>query len=451
MEKVGTNFKFFLIAIASLIFSTSYFVNDVSAEQGYEFASVELDKKVYTWTDIVYITIVAPSHNLNSDSIDEIGNSLQHPVKITTRQFDLDLYKLVETGIDTSIFTGEVVLTGFAHDADGNSRTGVNGNDMVNTEPSGTGPYDGLLPSDDNDGISVSFEFAKDQTVVGSALIQWNEGKVVWLEANYPATGTGVVRVTDPDMNLDPKAVDNFDIDVWSDSDAGGIDLTVTETNEATGIFEGTVFFTTTDESSGHRLRVSGEDTITAEYEDNTLPNPYTTADELDITDTSVIQKIPPLPPTKQLMMGITTFDVTCKDEFEKIFRPNGFVACVDSSSVKKLMQKGWSLNNISVDFTGAWANQDSNTNDIADILITQEGSLVTAQTWSSCKPDPCDWGTSTGTVNGNSVTLTWKVDSVSHEITITKIGHKLLIDRESTSFDPSWSQIKQMSFLLTD
>ena len=73
-------------------------------------------------------------------------------------------------------------------------------------------------------------------------------------------------------------------------------DLTVTETNEATGIFEGTVFFTVTDESSGHRLRVSEGDTITAEYEDNTLPDPYTTADELDITGTSLIGTIvPPL------------------------------------------------------------------------------------------------------------------------------------------------------------
>ena len=90
-------------------------------------------------------------------------------------------------------------------------------------------------------------------------------------------------------MNLNPEAVDNIDLDVWSDSDAGGIDLTVTETEEASGIFEGTVFFTLTAESSGPRLRVAEGDTITAEYEDNTLPDPYTIADELDITDTATI------------------------------------------------------------------------------------------------------------------------------------------------------------------
>jgi hypothetical protein len=69
-------------------------------------------------------------------------------------------------------------------------------------------------------------------------------------------------------MNWNPESVDNFTVDIWSDSDAGGIDLTVTETNEATGIFEGTVFFTVSNESSGHRLRVSEGDTVTAESEE---------------------------------------------------------------------------------------------------------------------------------------------------------------------------------------
>ncbi len=260
-------------------------------------ATVELDQKVYTWTDKVYITIVAPDHNFDSNLVDEIGNSDEDPLKVSTRGNDLDKYKLVETGTDTGIFTGEVILTGFTHDSDGDTTTGnSNGDDVVTQASTGSGPTDGLLSADDDDGITVSFEFSEDETIVGSALIRWNIGEVQWLEASYPASGTGVVRVIDPDMNLNPEAVDNFNADVWSDSDAGGIDLTVTETNEATGIFEGTVFFTTTDESSGHRLRVAEGDTVTAEYEDNTLPNPYTTADELDISATSLIGTVvPPL------------------------------------------------------------------------------------------------------------------------------------------------------------
>ena len=266
-------------------------------------ATIELDQKVYTWTDKVYITVVAPDHNFDSNLIDEIGETTKDPIKISTRGSSINNYKLVETGTDTGIFTGEVILTGFSFDADGDTNTGTvtNGYDTTPTTTASSasspaGPTNGKLKTTDDDGLTVSFEFSEDETVVSSALIRWNIGEAQWLEASYPASGTGVVRIIDPDMNLDPEAVDNFKIDVWSDSDAGGIDLTVTETNEATGIFEGTVFFTVSDESSGHRLRVSEGDTVTADYEDNTLPDPYTTADELNITATTLIGTVvPPL------------------------------------------------------------------------------------------------------------------------------------------------------------
>ena len=263
-------------------------------------ATIELDQKVYSWTDKVYITIVAPDHNFDSDLVDEIGESGRDPIRIATRGNDLDNYKLVETGTDTGIFTGEVILTGFNHDSDGNSATGAvtTGFDTnPRTEPANNGgPTNGFLAATDDDGLTVSFEFSEDETVVGSALIRWNIGEVQWLEQSYPASGSGVLRVVDPDMNLNPESVDNFAVDVWSDTDSGGIDLTVTETNEATGIFEGTVQFTITDASSGHRLRVSEGDTITGEYDDNTLPSPYNTSDQIGIKATSIIGTIvPPL------------------------------------------------------------------------------------------------------------------------------------------------------------
>ena len=257
-------------------------------------ATIELDQKVYTWTDKVYITIVAPDHNFDSGLVDEIGNTANDPIKVATRGNELTTYKLVESGADTGIFIGEVTLAGFIHDADGDGTNDITGTASALT--TGSGPTSGALATTDNDGLTVSFEFSEDETVVGSALIRWNIGEVQFLEASYPASGTGVIRIIDADMNLNPEAIDNFAIDAWSDSDAGGIDLTVTETNEATGIFEGTVFFTTVNDSSGHRLRVAEGDTVTAEYEDNTLPDPYTTADELDITATTLIGTVvPPL------------------------------------------------------------------------------------------------------------------------------------------------------------
>ena len=60
---------------------------------------------------------------------------------------------------------------------------------------------------------------------------------------------------------------------VYSETFLGGIELTVTETQEASGIFEGTVEFDPESASQGHRLQVTEGDIITAEYDDYTLPD----------------------------------------------------------------------------------------------------------------------------------------------------------------------------------
>ena len=257
-------------------------------------ASITLDQKVYSWTDKVYVTVVSPDHNFDNNAIDEIGHSTDNEINISTREDELELYKLVETGPDTGIFTGEVILTGFAHDADGDG----NSEDTPNrtTPKTNGGPTNGQLQASDDDGISVSFEASDGDVVIGSALIRWNIGEVQWMQSSYPAAGSGVIRVIDPDMNWNPESVDSFDITVWSDSSAGGVSLSVTETNEQTGIFEGTVYFTTTQGSSGSRLNVSEGDTVTAQYDDNTLPNPHSKADELRITSvTNIGSVVPPL------------------------------------------------------------------------------------------------------------------------------------------------------------
>jgi hypothetical protein len=267
-------------------------------------ATVELDQKVYTWTDMVFITVVAPDHNFDPNLIDTIGLTSEDQVIVSTRGNQI-YYKLSETGVDTGIFTGYVILTGDPNlkgvggvDGQGTEPTGLIGTGQANscTQSNPCGPTDGFLPAEDSDGVSVSFEFTRDQTVTGSALIRWNIGEVTWLQSSYPANGQGVLQIVDPDMNLNPKAIDKFDTNVWSDSDSGGIKLTMTETGPDTGIFQGTVYFTTNFQSSGNRLHVSEGDTVTGEYDDRTLPPPYTTADDLRMTATTFIGTVvPPL------------------------------------------------------------------------------------------------------------------------------------------------------------
>lgn len=105
---------------------------------------------------------------------------------------------------------------------------------------------------------------------------EYHVGVIQWLETSYPVGGTAVVRVVDPDMNLNPEKIDNFDVFVQSDSHTKGLFLTMTETGVSTGIFDGTLFLPLNHEAVGHRLKVAEGDTITAEYYDNTLPASYT-------------------------------------------------------------------------------------------------------------------------------------------------------------------------------
>ena len=250
-------------------------------------ATVELDQNVYTWTDKVFITVVASDYNFDSNIVDEIGTDGKGEITIRTRADELE-YRLAETGPDTGVFTGELVLTGQEGEIDG----GPSGR----TSDSIAGPTDGTIKTRTSDGISISFDYSDSEApLVASALIRWNVGEVQWLEASYAATGSGVVRIIDPDMNINPDAVDSIDAVVYSETFIGGIELTLTETQEASGIFEGTVEFDPESASDGHRLQVTEGDIVTAAYDDETLPKPDN-GDTLEITATTLIGSIvPPL------------------------------------------------------------------------------------------------------------------------------------------------------------
>ena len=206
----------------------------------------------------------------------------------------------IETGADTGVFYADV--------------------DFVDNESSHLQIY-----VSDGDIVTASFKDNLTDTVKIAAL-----SKMEWSNQNYLASGTGMLHVTDHSMNMNQDRIDTFDIQVWSDSDPKGIDITMVETDEATGIFQGNVTFTASDESSGHRLRVIHGDTVVAKYDDITAHS-------------RIIDLFSPL---KQQKSGVLPEDITCRDGLEKIFRSDkGATSCAKPLSVEKLIQRGgWTL-----------------------------------------------------------------------------------------------------------
>jgi len=252
------------------------------------YAPITTDKQVYSWTDKVGITIDAPSWNENKNGIDSIGDKQGYFIKISTHGHGLEPYRLVETSKNSGVFTGEIILTGFSHDA--------NGDGELDTQPRtvGTGPTSGFLEADRDDGITISFEFADGVVLTQSAQIRWNEGKISLDKPSYLPQETANIQIIDPDMNLNPEASDTIPVEISSDSDVAGITIDATETSENSGIFVANVSFTPYDRSSGNRLHAILDDRLYAKYVDHTLPSPYNTNDDFDIITESVLSSNTP-------------------------------------------------------------------------------------------------------------------------------------------------------------
>lgn len=270
------------------------FITPVFAEQipDYDnpYSPIFTDKPVYSWTDKVKMTIFAPSWNSGSYLIDSIGGDEDHPIKISTESHSLEPYKFTETEVNSGIFTGEITLTGFSHDVDGDG--------ISDTTPrtGGSGPTSGFLEADRDSAMTISFKFANGVVLVKSVPIKWNIGQIQFSEENYLSDKTASIRVIDPDLNLNPESLDQILIHVRSNSDLSGIEVSATETSESSGIFVATISFTQNQSSSGNRLFALPGDMIFAKYDDYTLPTPYSISDKLEIkTFANIDSSIPVL------------------------------------------------------------------------------------------------------------------------------------------------------------
>jgi len=270
------------------------------------YAPIFTDKEVYSWTDKVHITIVAPSWNANKYGIDSIGTQDGHFIKISTSKHSLKPYKLTETEPSSGVFVGEVTLTGFLHDVDDDGKIDTNPRTV------GTGPTNGFLETERDGGLTISFEFADGVVLTHSVMISWNIGEIIFAEPIYLVGETAKIRVIDPDMNLNPETVDRILVEVSSDSDVAGILVDAIESEDDSGLFEALISFTQNSVSSGNRLFAIPGDSIYAKYEDNTLPSPYSIQDELGIQAKSKIESEVPR------LQRISIEGVFVADSFDK-------------------------------------------------------------------------------------------------------------------------------------
>ncbi|HJJ20794.1 MAG: hypothetical protein O2834_04935 [Crenarchaeota archaeon] len=236
------------------------------------FAPIFTDKSVYSWTDKIIISVIAPSWNSSPNKIDSIGESESHAIKISSGKNFLNSYRLTETNSNSGIFSGEVTLTGFLHDVDGD------GTFDTNPKTNGNGPTNGFLESDAYDSISISFEFADNVVLVESIPVNWNHGTIKFSKDILLFNDLIQVGVIDYDLNLNPEMIDTVNIKVFSDSDATGLSLTAIETSERSGNFIST-FSLSENISSGNNLYAISGDKITAKYNDYTLPKPFSKSD----------------------------------------------------------------------------------------------------------------------------------------------------------------------------
>ena len=284
--------KVFFTLLLLIPISQVAFAEDIP-DYNKPYAPIFFNKPVYSWTEKVEITIVAPSWNTGKYLIDSIGGDPEYSVDVYTNNHRLSEYKLYETDPTSGIFTGEIILTGFLHDIDGDGKNDTNPRTL------GSGPNGGYLQNDEDSGITVSFEFADGVILSESAKIGWNLGNLQIVEVTED---TAKVKLFDIDMNLNPESVDTVGIDVFSDDDGAGINLQISETTENSGVFEGVVYLTKNDQSSGNRLYALPDSEIIAKYSDRTLPRPYNTNDDLDIFAKEVV--ITNINSTERLIMG---------------------------------------------------------------------------------------------------------------------------------------------------
>ena len=239
--------------------------------------SVSFDKDTYSPVGKVKITIEDPDCNEDSDSRETIDAS-RIRVYSTTDPSGINV-SAEETDIDTGVFTVEITLiVKGSSDAAAKELRVSNGDSIVvayTEEADSTGATDVLR--------------------MDSASVWYTTATLAFDKDTYTMDETATVTLTEPDKNVNPSLKETVNITVYSTSDPAGIVLSLLETENNSGVFQGSLTFTT-GASTGSILKAIQGDTITAVYTDET-PYEYPSIEFKRVTATATIGvAVPGLP-----------------------------------------------------------------------------------------------------------------------------------------------------------
>ena len=204
----------------------------------------------------------------------------------------------------------------------------------------------------------------------------FHKGTIEWISRCHAISSNPTVRVIDIDVNKDPKRIEQFDIEVWSDSENKITNYTVTENDSNTGVFDATVFLSTSESPGQYRIQVFAGDIVFAKYLDHTMPDADKTG--MDVIDTFIASELSVLEwgddghpeklvydpctleyleknkdrqdktsifypsPLKQIKSGLFPDEIKCKDSLARISNYHDFPVCVKHESAQKLSERGW-------------------------------------------------------------------------------------------------------------
>jgi len=254
--------------------------------------ALTLDAATYTAGGTVTITLTDADLNVNSASVDKYLTT-SSPVWIesttapvgATNGTEIQV-SLTETGANTGVFTGKVVLNATTNTTSSQKLTTAAGEKLL-----------AVYNYTKSDGTSIGGLKATSGAIYAEATVSSTTGTITVDKTSVNTKGdTITVTVTDADKDTSSVSADTATATIKSTTYSTGVTLTLNETGVNTGIFTGSISTTTAaSTTAAGGIQVAHGDTIVAEYTDsaNAAGTSATPVASLTATETKAVLTVP--------------------------------------------------------------------------------------------------------------------------------------------------------------